>query len=311
MKLYYSPFHDPYRNLAMEQTLFQRGEEAVYLWVNAPCVVIGRNQNPYRETDLTCLSEYRIALMRRFSGGGAVYHDLGNLNFTYICQNPEPEGILTLVRSVLHSVGVQAVPGGRNDLLVGDRKVGGMASQLERICLHHGTLMVDVDLDVMTRALRPSPLKLQAKGIPSVRARVANLTGFVQGLTVSRLLAAFRETLGMEETPMEVTPGVLRLEGELRSPEWIYGESPDYDLTLERQLNGSIYQLDLQIIRGRIHDVAIYTDALEPLDLPALRSMLLGIPFDVHDIDRMLKQFNQTSTVKVAGNGNSKPGRKK
>ena len=212
--------------------MFRQGEETVYLWVNAPCVVIGRNQNPYRETDLPYLTDYGISLVRRFSGGGAVYHDLGNLNYTCITRNPEPMGILTLVRSVLRSLGVQAVPGGRNDLLVGDRKVGGMASQLDRVCLHHGTLMVEVDLHTLTRALRPSPLKLRAKGIPSVRARVANLTEFLPGLTVSRLTEMFRETLGLEETPLEVTPSVLETESELRSLDWLYGESPDYDLSL-------------------------------------------------------------------------------
>jgi len=290
MKLYLSPFRDPYRNLALEQDLYQRGEETVYLWVNDPCVVIGRHQNPYRETDLSCLAGRGISLVRRLSGGGAVYHDPGNLNYTWISRDSDPAGILTLIQSVLSSVGIHAVPGGRNDLMVGNQKVGGMASQQDLVCLHHGTLMVKVDLDAMNRALRPSPLKLRTKGIQSVRARVANLSEFTPDLTVQQLIEAFRETLGTKEIPPVVTPDVLALEEELQSPDWLYGESPDYDLFLERLLNGSIYQFELKIVRGRISDIAIHTDALDPLDLSPLKLQLQGIPFNELTFDRLLNQ---------------------
>ena len=291
MRLYRSPFHDPYRNLAIEQALFRQGDEAVYLWVNRPCVVIGRNQNPYQEADLPLMREQGIVLLRRCSGGGAVYHDLGNLNFTYITDRPEPETIISLVQNCLRRFGIKAEKNGRNDLVVAERKISGMASCFDGACLYHGTLMVNVSVDTMARVLRPSPLKLQAKGIRSLRSRVLNLKEMAPGLTVEQLADTFSELLGLPETPIPNTPEVTELESALQRDEWLYGESPGYALSLERLWRGELYRFAVQVEQGRIRDVVIYTDALETEHLPELRNWMVGKPFLVREFDELLRQF--------------------
>ena len=192
---------DPYENLALEEALLSRvgeGELILYLWQNERTVVIGKNQNPWKECRTALLAEEGGHLARRLSGGGAVFHDLGNLNFTFLM--PEAEYALSRQLSVIElacrSLGVPVQRSGRNDLLADGRKFSGNAfyHHLGR-AYHHGTLMVDVDLDRVQRYLSPSKAKLAAKGVDSVRSRVVNLKEFVPDLTVQRLADALVDAL--------------------------------------------------------------------------------------------------------------------
>ena len=188
-----APGTDPYENLALEQTLLERVEEGeciLYLWQNARTVVIGRNQNPWKECRTTLLTEEGGRLARRLSGGGAVFHDLGNLNFTFLMREEDYDlsRQLRVIETACLSLGVPVERSGRNDLLADGRKFSGNAfyHHLGR-AYHHGTLMVDVDLEMVQRYLSPSKAKLAAKGVDSVRSRVVNLKEFVPDLTVDNL----------------------------------------------------------------------------------------------------------------------------
>ena len=193
---------DPRRNLALEATLLHQvrpGEEILYLWQNQRTVVIGRNQHAANEGRIQALEADGGHLVRRLSGGGAVYHDLGNLNFTFLtCRRDydvarQTEVILQAVRAL----GIPAEKNGRNDLTVDGQKFSGHAYyQTGDQCYHHGTLMVSVDLAPLEGYLNVSPLKLQAKGVASVRARVGNLADFCPGLTIPRLRQALVEAFG-------------------------------------------------------------------------------------------------------------------
>jgi lipoate---protein ligase len=194
--LYLSHDLDPMTNLALEAWLFERApltSPILFLWRNASTVVIGRAQNPWLECDLDQMQRDHVTLARRVSGGGAVFHDLGNTNFTFIhpTQAYDRHRNLTLLCELLQSLGIPAEVSGRNDLQVpspdtpgGYRKISGNAfRETKDRCLHHGTLLMNADLARLTRYLTPSPKKLMTKGIPSVRSRVMNLREINPSLT--------------------------------------------------------------------------------------------------------------------------------
>ncbi len=187
---------DPYENLALEEALLSRvgkGELILYLWQNERTVVIGKNQNPWKECRTALLAEEGGHLARRLSGGGAVFHDLGNLNFTFVMPGEEYDlpRQLTVLERACRSLGIPAERSGRNDLLADGRKFSGNAFYKHNgKAYHHGTLMVDVDMEMVQRYLSPSKAKLAAKGVDSVRSRVVNLREFVPDLTIPRLADA-------------------------------------------------------------------------------------------------------------------------
>ena len=174
---------DPYYNMAFDEYCLESlaiDEPVFYLWQNRPAVIVGLNQEVNTEVNLDYLRQNNIVLARRVSGGGAVYHDWGNLNYTIVGRSedlerdyPEYAG---LMMQALRKLGVQAELSGRNDILVEGKKVSGFAKRVSKNRLMvHGTLMYDVNLDVLTHSLNPPATKLQTKGIASVRSRVTNL----------------------------------------------------------------------------------------------------------------------------------------
>ena len=204
---------DPYENLALEEALLDRvrpGELILYLWQNERTVVIGRNQNPWKECRTALLAEEGGRLARRLSGGGAVFHDLGNLNFTFLmaAEDWDLPRQLTVLERACQSLGIPAQRSGRNDLLADGRKFSGNAFYKHNgKAYHHGTLMVDVDLEKVQRYLSPSKAKLAAKGVDSVRSRVVNLREFVPDLTIPQLADALIAALA-EVYP--VAPAISR-----------------------------------------------------------------------------------------------------
>ena len=192
---------DPYENLALEEALLSRvgeGDLILYLWQNERTVVIGRNQNPWKECRTALLAEEGGRLARRLSGGGAVFHDLGNLNFTFLMAEADYDlpRQLTVLERACRSLGIPAQRSGRNDLLADGRKFSGNAFYKHNgRAYHHGTLMVDVDLEMVQRYLSPSKAKLAAKGVDSVRSRVVNLREFVPELTIEQLSDALTAAL--------------------------------------------------------------------------------------------------------------------
>lgn len=192
---------DPYENLALEEALLHRvgeGELILYLWQNARTVVIGRNQNPWKECRTALLEQEGGHLARRLSGGGAVYHDLGNLNFTFLmsAEDYDLPRQLSVLELACRSLGIPAERSGRNDLLAGGRKFSGNAFYSHAgKAYHHGTLMVDVDMEMLQHYLSPSRAKLAAKGVESVRSRVVNLREFVPALSIEQLQKALIDAL--------------------------------------------------------------------------------------------------------------------
>ncbi|HEY4544131.1 MAG TPA: lipoate--protein ligase family protein, partial [Tissierellaceae bacterium] len=186
--------YDPAYNLALEEYLIEKEESILYLWQNDKTIVIGRNQNPYKECNIDKIKKDKINLVRRRSGGGAVYHDLGNLNFTIISKknNNNIEENFDFVNKALNSIGIESVFNGRNDLHVLDKKISGNAFFEENnIFCHHGTLLVDVDMNKLSQYLTASKLKLDSKGIKSIKSRVLNLKDLNENITIDLINDAF------------------------------------------------------------------------------------------------------------------------
>lgn len=284
---------DPYQNLALEKYLMdhvQPGQCILYLWQNANTVVIGRNQCAQEECRIPELEADGGRLARRLSGGGAVYHDLGNLNFTFLTRRADydvarqTEVILQAVRAL----GVPAVRTGRNDLVADGQKFSGHAYYRSGdTCYHHGTLMVNVALDRLGRYLKPAPDKLKAKGVQSVRARVVNLAHYCPGLTIealcSRLTDAFGRVYGLPVQPLPdgfVDDGAVEvLRARFSAPDWLYGRSASDASSLHRaagRFSWGGVTIRFALRDGRFSQVELHSDGLEADYLAGVPTRLDG-----------------------------------
>ena len=297
-----TPNTNPYHNLALEEYLLHRvqdGQVIFYLWQNKNTVVIGRNQNALQECRLAELEQSGGHLVRRLSGGGAVYHDLGNLNFTFLM----PKALFSVSRQTevilraLRSLGIQAEKNGRNDLTVNGGKFSGHAYyHTGGKSYHHGTLMVNVDQDCLARYLKPSPLKLQAKGVPSVRSRVINLRQAAPALTIpvlkNALAEAFSSVYGAPASPLfEEDFDQADLERRVRafsSREWNLGTAKVLDCSREARFSWGLVRLDYNLTNGVISDAALWSDGLEADYLELLPRRLAGCPLDADALQSAL-----------------------
>mgnify|MGYP002622648882 CR=1 FL=1 len=290
---------DPYLNLAVEQWLVESGKyPTLYLWRNRRTVVIGQNQNPYSEVNLEALIADDGHLMRRCTGGGAVYHDEGNLNFSFIMPHAlyNQQRQFAVIQHAVESFGLQTKLSGRNDILVdcgdGDdsfKKFSGNAfSKGRQNNLHHGTLLVVGDMEALGRYLRPNNAKLQRHGVQSVRSRVANLHNLCVDISVDllaqRLQDAFVEEYGNVEIshwPLVRTKSeVLTLRDRLASDRWLYGRWSTFTASQSNHFIWGSVEMQLTIVDGVITDVQIASDALDT-DIPdRARRLLTGAPVD-------------------------------
>ena len=302
LRVFESEGFDPYRNLAMEQHLLETVEGGcciLYLWQNERTVVIGKNQNVWAECRTALLSEEGGRLARRLSGGGAVYHDLGNLNFTFLLREEDYDlpRQLTVIQKACRLCGTETEISGRNDLLASGRKFSGNAFyHHEGRAYHHGTLLVDVDADAMSRYLSPSKAKMQAKGVESVRARVVNLKELNPALTVDMLKAAmktaFAEVYGLPPglPPVIDEARVKELTARYASDEWLYGRKLPFTFRCESRFPWGGIELQIRADRGVITDAKIYTDAMDD-DLAAkLEAILIGCPLRREAIEHTLPE---------------------
>ena len=293
----------PYRNLAREELFLHHlteGSALLYLWQNQNTVVIGRNQNGYRECRVGLLESEGGHLARRLSGGGAVFHDLGNLNYTILTHRSDfnvPRQTETILRAV-RRFGIDAEVTGRNDIAVGGRKFSGNAYYLSKaMCYQHGTLLVKVDPERIGRYLSVSREKLASKGVRSVASRVTGLADYCSSLTIPDLVTAIAEEFAAEygswgrRLSEEDLAGeeLEQLTKQYASDAWRYGESfPFRDEITHRFPWGSV-QLLLQVKEGRISGVKFYTDSLDTKLAGLCESALGGIPMRPQDIESALR----------------------
>lgn len=286
------PSTDPHYNMAFDEYALDRlalEEPVFYLWQNRPSVIIGLNQSPYAEVNLPFLEEKGIILARRVTGGGAVYHDLQNLNYTITgrardLEKTYPE-YLHFVVDALRSLGVPAELSGRNDILVEGRKCSGYAKRLSRDRLMvHGTLMYDVDIDTLTRALAVPGSKLAAAGITSVRSRVANLREYLPFDGIDSFRSALHAILAGGDGEIALSEaqkaGIEQdAAARFRTWQWNFGRSPRADFLLVRRFPCGTVEASFSLPHGRISGLHFGGDFLGNLPASALASLLEGCPY--------------------------------
>ena len=303
---------DAHHNLALEEYVLRNklgDEDALLFYVNDPAIIIGRNQNTIEEIDPDVVAARGIRVVRRVSGGGAVYHDLGNLNFSFMTRDVSGrfnryDKFNGPVVEVLRSLGVPAEIGGRNDILVDGRKISGNAqfASHDRM-FSHGTLLLDSDLDHITAALRPRPGKVESKGMKSVRSRVANISEFLAApIDVDELRELILEqifgtrdrsripTIPLDDADRRAIDELL--EKKYRTWEWNYGQNPPSNIERAHRFPAGELDVRLYVEKGRIASIRIFGDFMGRREVSEIEERLVGLPYDAAVITSALSDFD-------------------
>jgi len=303
MEKFYFITHDitePAFNLAMEEYLLkQKDGYYVCLWRNSPAVIIGVNQNAYKEVNLAYTDANNVKVVRRITGGGAVYHDLNNICYTVIAPYDENENnfqkFTAPVIEYLQTIGVTATLSGRNDLTVDGKKISGSAQTVyNKRVMHHGTLLFKTDVNALTNSLNPSKLKVESKGISSVRSRVLNLSDCLEkDMTVvefmNNLERFFLKTCEKMKLNEEDFSAIKKLMQEKYSTyEWNMGRSPKGKISFEHKFDFGILSITFDIENALMCNVRIEGDFFSLKDVKELERKLEGSKFTLDQVkDRL------------------------
>ncbi|NCC81488.1 MAG: lipoate--protein ligase [Clostridia bacterium] len=310
---------NPFFNHAIEEYIIKNIEEdAFILWKNRPSILIGRNQNTLTEIDYEYVRQEKIDVVRRLSGGGTVFNDLGNINFTFITKKAQDGSSLSNgfekfalpVIKALQSLGVNAVFTGRNDITIDEKKFSGNAQyHYKDKTLHHGTLLFSGNLERLAKALKSKPLKLQDKGVKSVRSRVTNIS---EHLKSPMNVIEFKEYLKkyimdfhniteeyvLSENEMAET---IKIQKErFESWDWNYGKSPGYNYAKTERFPWGIIEILVSIENGLIKEIKFYGDFFGDKSVEELENILTGMKYDKKEILEKLRKINVDNFIKGA-----------
>lgn len=289
---------DPAYNLAFEEYVLKNHTQGdiLILWQNENAVIIGRNQNTIQEIDSTFVAENRIKVIRRNTGGGAVYHDLGNLNYSFITDDqPDRKSFAEPVVKALQGLGLDACTSGRNNILVSGLKVSGTAQQISKgRILHHGTLLFDSNPGMISGALTPDPTKFQSKSVKSVRSRVGNIRALLnEDMDLPAFWRYLEHALAESLIPSSLTEQEIQQILQLKSAkydswDWNYGKSPAYELHSSQRLPGGLLQVHLSVAAGKITGIQLFGDFLSLRPVQILEEALMGCPCRQEDLGNAL-----------------------
>jgi lipoate-protein ligase A len=283
----------PYHNIAREAFMLEHVPPRCgifYLWQNRKTVVIGRNQNAWKECRVAELENAGGFLARRLSGGGAVFHDLGNLCFTFIVpkEDYDTSRQTAVLLDALKKLKFDAVMKGRNDLEIDSKKFSGHAYyQGKRNALHHGTFLVNADLSLAQHYLSPPQEKIVSKGVSSVKSRIANLRSFNPLVTIEQLNEALIESVenayrvkleSFEDAFFDETD-IAEREARFAAPEWKYGHSPKCSMETSSRFDWGGIDLHFDVIEGKVACLVVFSDAMDEAFIRTLPNHLNGIPF--------------------------------
>jgi lipoate-protein ligase A len=294
-RVYLSRLNNIFSNLAFEDRLFELGTSpALFLYRNEKTIVIGRNQNPWKECYVERMQTDGVQLCRRKSGGGAVYQDLGNSVFGFVTSGQAGEDFkqrnnVMLVRA-LERMGVRAEVSGRNDLTLDGRKISGSAYKLnlrmnKLLSLHHGTMLFSVDKEGLQKYLNPSKAKLLSKGVQSVAARVVNISELYPELDHDKWCSAMIATF-TEANAGAVVHYVDKLDreteeiaGKYLDWEWRFGSSPAFSHSLEKRFDWGTIDLNMQVEAGVVIEAKVFSDSLYPDFIDRLNAAFVGLKY--------------------------------
>ena len=302
--IYSAPTGDGWLNLARDGYFLEnnkKGDVVLYFYVNKNAVIIGRNQNAWKECSIANMDADGVQLVRRHSGGGAVFHDNGNLNFSFITDEKHYD-LNRQMRVILNAVsklGLKAELSGRNDITVDGKKFSGNAFSLAKgNRSHHGTILVNADLTKLSNYLCVSKEKMRSKGIDSVRARVCNLCELSSGLTVEAMrrlvIESFIEEYGAASEYVFDGTALAEVEERrerLASWEWRFGKTPQFDFETDKRFSFGDTQIYFNLRDGVIRETKVYSDCLDTELTMEIENALTGVHFRKEEIKAALSKM--------------------
>jgi len=299
---------NPYFNLASEEYLLKNYEEDVFmLWRNEPSIIIGKHQNALAEINIEYVKENHIKVVRRITGGGAVFHDLGNLNFTFISNSPNSKPVMNFKKytqpivDVLVNLGVDARFEGRNDIVIDGKKISGNAECVyKNRFLHHGTVLYSAHLPNLSSALKVDPVKFQDKAVKSTCSRVANVSEYLKktidiiqfrDLIFTHISQMYPESKIYEFKPEDITYITNLQNSKYETWEWNFGNSPEYNFRKIVKTSGGFVEFDLMVEKGIITSVKIFGDFFSSDEISEIESALKGLPHEYSDVKQKLKEY--------------------
>lgn len=303
---------NPYFNLAAEEYLLKQFDDDIFtLWRNDNAIIVGKHQNTLAEINVDVVNEKNIKVIRRLSGGGTVFHDLGNLNFTFITNSKNKEEIkidfkfFTMpIIEVLKTLGVNAEFSGRNDLLIDGMKISGNAEHIyhqKKRTLHHGTLLYASQIADLSAALKVNPLKFEDKAVKSVRSRVTNISSHMQAALsvedfyqkiIEFMTTQYEDVRFYEYTDADIVAIELLATEKYKTWEWNFGYSPKYTFKKSSKSPGGFIEVYLMVEKGHIEQARIYGDFFNAKEVEELEQMLLSCPHNSEFIRQKLSQVN-------------------
>lgn len=309
MRYLKNPSTNPYFNLALDEYAMKHincEEDFFFLWQNEPAVIIGKNQNTVEEINQKFIDDNKIKVARRVSGGGAVYHDFGNLNFTFVINVDDPGKVnykkyVQPIIDALASMGINAEASGRNDILIDGLKISGNAQRMANgKLMHHGTLLFDVNIEDMVQALNVDPDKITSKGVKSVRSRVTNIKEHLpEGTDLKTFwdeLQYFLSNKGQDAEIILAPEEIAKIEYEAINRfgtwDWIYGASPEFNLKNSKRFAGGRVEVLMDVSEGHIDNVCFIGDYLGLEDVADVEGRLQGTRFKQSDVDAVLSEMD-------------------
>ena len=306
MLLYRNSNTEPGLNLALEEWLLKEAtEDCFMLWRNRPAIIVGRNQNTVEEINREFVQAKQLPVVRRLSGGGAVYHDLGNLNFTFVVHGTKNRfdfrHFAEPVIEVLQQLGVKAEYSGRNDMSIAGKKFSGNAQYIQgNKVLHHGTLLFQSDLTVLQQALHVDPGKFESKGVKSVTSRVTNIAPYLaapQSIEVFadalffHIKSRFKGAVFADLAEADYNAAQSLVDNRYGNWEWNYGKSAPYNFRNSMRFPGGYIECRMVVDRGTIQEAKIYGDFFGAKPVADLELSLTGVQHEYTAICRMLQEF--------------------
>ncbi|ACB85750.1 lipoate--protein ligase [Natranaerobius thermophilus] len=306
MRYIQTDWNIPYYNFALEEYLINEAPEDSYLffYIHKPSIIVGKYQNTIEEINKEFVDEHDIIVARRISGGGAVYHDEGNLNFSFV-QKADKEDVNNFEKftrpiiEALNELGVKAELSGRNDILVDGKKISGNAQYYAngRI-LSHGTLLFNSEMSNLTKALKANDLKIKSKGVKSVKSRVANIKDYMdQDMSIyelkNYLLEYISNTLGVEEYVLsqeELKKIEDAAENKFSKWEWNWGKSPAFEISKVDKFSCGLINVKLNVRKGKIKDCKIYGDFFTRRELEELENFLCNQTYEQESLKKALQE---------------------